>query len=190
VADVGDVSMLLDAWAGGDAGARERLFETLYAELKLCAARQLRGERRNHTLQTTALVHEVYDRLVGQERTTWQSRGHFMALAATSMRRVLVDYARAQGADKRGGEWQRVSLDIAALVPDESEHEVLELHEAIEALAAFDANQAKVVELRYFGGYSIEETAEALGSSPATVKREWDLARAWLHRRLRQRHVG
>jgi RNA polymerase sigma factor (TIGR02999 family) len=187
---VNDVSTLLRAFGGGDGAARDQLFEAVYDELKRCAARQLRGERAGHTLQTTALVHEVYDRLVGQQRTAWQGRGHFMALAATSMRRVLVDYARAQHADKRGGDWQRVSIDIAALVPDESTQEVLELHEAIEALAAFDADQAKLVELRFFGGYSIEETAEALGTSPATVKREWDLARAWLHRRLKTRGPG
>jgi RNA polymerase sigma factor (TIGR02999 family) len=181
---------LLEACAAGDAGAREQLFEAVYAELKRCAARQLRGERRGHTLQTTALVHEVYDRLIGQDRTSWQGRGHFMAMAATSMRRVLVDYARAQAADKRGGEWQRVSIDVEALMPDDGGQEVLELHEAIEALAAFDADQARLVELRYFGGYSIEETAEALGTSPATVKREWDLARAWLYRRLKLGESG
>jgi RNA polymerase sigma factor (TIGR02999 family) len=131
-------------------------------------------------------VHEAYARLVDQQ-ADWKGRAHFMALAATSMRRVLVDYARAQSADKRGGEWQRVSLDVAVLVPEDSTQEVLELHEAIEALAAFDEAQAKLVELRFFGGYSIEETAEALGTSPASVKREWDLARAWLHRRLKKR---
>jgi RNA polymerase sigma-70 factor (ECF subfamily) len=180
----GDVSVLLRAWVGGDGGAREELFQIMYGELKRCAARHLRRERQGHTLQTTALVHEAYGRMVDQQ-TAWQGRGHFMALAATSMRRVLVDYARAQGADKRGGDWQRVSLDVAALVPDESTQEVLELHEAIEALEAFDPAQARLVELRFFGGYSIEETAEALGTSPATVKREWDLARAWLHRRLK-----
>ena len=179
-----DVSVLLRAWVGGDGTAREQLFEAVYGELKRCAARQLRRERAGHTLQTTALVHEVYDRLVDQE-TDWKGRAHFMALAATSMRRVLVDHARAQGADKRGGDWQRVSIDVAELVPDDRTQEVLDLHEAIEALAAFDADQAMLVELRFFGGYSIEETAQALGSSPATVKREWDLARAWLHRRLR-----
>jgi RNA polymerase sigma factor (TIGR02999 family) len=176
--------VLLRAWVGGDGQARERLFETVYDELKRCAARQLRRERAQHTLQTTALVHEAYGRLVDQD-TDWKSRAHFMALAATSMRRVLVDYARAQAADKRGGEWQRISIDVAELVPEDSTQEVLDLHEAIEALAAFDADQATLVELRFFGGYSIEETAVALGTSPATVKREWDLARAWLHRRLR-----
>jgi RNA polymerase sigma factor (TIGR02999 family) len=182
-----DVSVMLREWVGGDGSAREKLFEAVYDELKRCAARQLRRERRGHTLQTTALVHEAYDRMVGQQ-TDWKGRAHFMALAATSMRRVLVDYARAEGADKRGGEWQRVSIDVALLVPDDSAQEVLELHEAIEALAAFDEGQAKLVELRFFGGYSIEETAEVLGSSPATVKREWDLARAWLHRRLKTRN--
>ena len=181
-----EVSVLLEAWVGGDGEARDRLFAAVYAELKRCAARHLRRERHGHTLQTTALVHEAYGRLVDQQ-TDWKGRAHFMALAATSMRRVLVDYARAQSTDKRGGEWQRVSLDVAVLVPDDSTQEVLELHEALEALAAFDPGQAQLVELRFFGGYSIEETAEALGTSPASVKREWDLARAWLHRRLKQR---
>jgi RNA polymerase sigma factor (TIGR02999 family) len=181
-----EVSVLLQAWVGGDGEARDRLFVAVYDELKRCAARHLRRERQGHTLQTTALVHEAYARLVDQQ-ADWKGRAHFMALAATSMRRVLVDYARAQSADKRGGEWQRVSLDVAVLVPEDSTQEVLELHEAIEALAAFDEAQAKLVELRFFGGYSIEETAEALGTSPASVKREWDLARAWLHRRLKKR---
>jgi RNA polymerase sigma factor (TIGR02999 family) len=180
------VSVLLAAWVGGDGQAGEKLFEEVYGELKRCAARQLRRERTGHTLQTTALVHEAYGRMVDQ-RTDWKGRAHFMALAATSMRRVLVDYARAQVADKRGGQWQRLSLDVAVLVPEDSTQEVLELHEAIDALAALDAGQAKLVELRFFGGYSIEETAEALGTSPASVKREWDLARAWLRRRLKKR---
>jgi len=181
-----DVSVLLQAWVGGDGDAGERLFQAVYAELKRCAARQLRGERAGHTLQTTALVHEVYGRLCDLKAGVTGKR-HFMALAARSMRRVLVDYARAQGADKRGGQWQRLSIDFALLVPDESAHEVLEIHEAIDALAAFDPDQAKLVELRFFGGYSIEEAADVLEVSPATVKREWDLARAWLHRRLKDR---
>ena len=181
------VSQLLRAWGAGDEQAREQLFAAVYGELKRCAAQHLRRERRGHTLQTTALVHEAYDRLVGQHATDWQGRAHFMAIAATSMRRVLVDHARARAADKRGGEWERVSIDVAQLVPDESVQEVLALHEAIEGLAAFDETQAKLVELRFFGGYSIEETADVLAISPASVKREWDFARAWLSRRLRGR---
>ena len=177
--------MLLQAWVNGDGAARDSLFASVYGELKRCAARQLRRERQGHTLQTTALVHEAYGRLLEQQ-TDWKSRGHFMALAATSMRRVLVDYARAQLADKRGGGWQKLSIDVALLVPDGRTQEVLELNEAIEALATFDADQAKLVELRFFGGYSVEETAEVLGVSPATIKREWDLARAWLYRRLKK----
>jgi RNA polymerase sigma factor (TIGR02999 family) len=180
-----EVSTLLHAWVNGDGAAGDDLFASVYGELKRCAARQLRRERQGHTLHTTALVHEVYGRLLEQQ-TDWKSRAHFMALAATSMRRVLVDYARARTADKRGGGWQKLSIDVAVLVPDDSTQEVLELNEAIEALAIFDADQAKLVELRFFGGYSIEETADVLGISPATVKREWDLARAWLHRRLKK----
>jgi len=179
-----DVSALLEAWGQGDASASARLFDALYEELKRCAARQLRRERAGHMLQTTALVHEVYDKLLDQ-RVDWKNRAHFMAFAATSMRRVLVDYARARAADKRGGEWERLSIDVAELVPDESARDVLDLHDAIDALAVFDPEQAKLVELRFFGGYSIEETAAVLGTSPTTVKREWDVARAWLHRRLR-----
>lgn len=179
-----DVSALLEAWGQGDARASARLFDALYVELKRCAARQLRRERAGHMLQTTALVHEVYDKLLDQ-RVDWKNRAHFMAFAATSMRRVLVDYARAREADKRGGAWERLSIDVAELVPDESARDVLELHEAIDELAAFDPEQARLVELRFFGGYSIDETATVLGTSPTTVKREWDLARAWLHRRLR-----
>lgn len=176
--------MLLQAWVKGDGAARDNLFASVYGELKRCAARQMRRERQGHTLQTTALVHEAYGRLIEQQ-TDWKSRAHFMALAATSMRRVLVDYARAQGTDKRGGDWQKLSIDVAVLVPDDSTQEVLELNAAIEALATFDPEQAKLVELRFFGGYSIEETADVLNVSPATVKREWDLARAWLYRRLK-----
>ena len=179
-----DVSALLEAWGQGDASASARLFDALYEELKRCAARQLRRERAGHMLQTTALVHEVYDKLLDQ-RVDWKNRAHFMAFAATSMRRVLVDYARARAADKRGGEWERLSIDVAELVPDESARDVLDLHDAIDELAVFDPGQAKLVELRFFGGYSIEETAAVLGTSPTTVKREWDVARAWLHRRLR-----
>ena len=179
-----DVSALLEAWGHGDTRASARLFDALYDELKRCAARQLRRERAGHMLQTTALVHEVYDKLLDQ-RTDWKNRSHFMAFAATSMRRVLVDYARARAADKRGGEWERLSIDVAELVPDDSARDVLDLHDAIDELAVFDPEQARLVELRFFGGYSIEETAAVLGTSPTTVKREWDVARAWLHRRLR-----
>lgn len=184
-----DVSALLEAWGQGDATASARLFDALYEELKRCAARQLRRERAGHMLQTTALVHEVYDKLLDQ-RADWKNRAHFMAFAATSMRRVLVDYARARAADKRGGAWERLSIDVAELVPDESARDVLDLHDAIDELAAFDPEQARLVELRFFGGYSIEETAAVLGTSATTVKREWDVARAWLHRRLRDGSRG
>jgi RNA polymerase sigma factor (TIGR02999 family) len=184
-----EVTVLLRAWVAGDQAARDRLFTAVYAELKRCASRQLRGERPDHTLSTTALVHEAYGRLLEQQ-TDWRSRGQFMALAATSMRRVLVDHARALGADKRGGAWHRLSIDVAQLVPEDGTQEVLALHEAIEVLAGFDEAQAQLVELRFFGGYSLQETAAALGTSPASVKREWDLARAWLRRRLKDTGVG
>lgn len=177
------VTDLLRAWGAGDDQAREQLFTAVYDELKRCASRHLHRERAGHTLQTTALVHEAYDRLVDQQ-IDWQNRSQFMALAAMSMRRVLVDHARARGADKRGGEWERISFDVSALMPEGGAREVLAVHEALEALAELDPGQAKVVELRFFGGYSIEETAAVLGISGASVKREWDFARAWLYRRL------
>jgi RNA polymerase sigma factor (TIGR02999 family) len=178
-----DVTGLLLAWSAGDAAAGERLLAAIYDELHRQAARAMRREGDAHTLQATAVVHEAYLRLVDQRRVEWRSRAHFFGVAAQMMRRVLVDHARTRLAEKRGGALQRVTLsDVGA--SNEPDVDVLALHDALERLAALDPDQARLVELRYFGGLGIEETAEALGVSPATVKREWAVARAWLRREL------
>jgi RNA polymerase sigma factor (TIGR02999 family) len=180
-----DVTGLLLAWSAGDAAAGERLLAAIYDELHGQAARAMRREGEAHTLQATAVVHEAYLRLVDQRRVEWRNRAHFYGVAAQMMRRVLVDHARARLAGKRGGALQRVSLaGLGAAAADETDLDVLALHDALERLAALDPDQARLVELRYFGGLGIEDTADALGVSPATVKREWAVARAWLRREL------
>jgi RNA polymerase sigma factor (TIGR02999 family) len=182
-----DVTGLLLAWREGDAAAGEQLLPAIYDELHRQAARAMRREGDAHTLQATALVHEAYLRLVDQRRVEWRSRAHFFGVAAQMMRRVLVDHARTRLAAKRGGAMRRVTLgdvDAGAGASSGDELDVLALHEALERLAALDPDQARLVELRYFGGLGIEDTAEALGVSPATVKREWAVARAWLRREL------
>jgi RNA polymerase sigma factor (TIGR02999 family) len=183
-----DVTDLLRAWSEGDARAGERLMPLVYAELRRRAAQHLRRERRGHTLEPTALVHEAYLRLVGQ-RGTWQNRGHFYAVASGMMRRVLVDHARARRRAKRSA-GVRVSLsDIEAIRP-EPEVEMLALDEALDELAVREPRQARLVELRYFGGLSESEAAEVLSISRATASRDWSLARAWLHRRVRKGTSG
>ena len=181
-----DVTGLLLAWGRGDQSAADRLVPVVYDELRRQAERAMRREGGEHTLQATALVHESYLRLVDQRRVEWRNRAHFFAIASTVMRRVLVDHARARLAAKRGGGAAPVShAGVAAGTPDGTdEADLIALHEALEKLAALDPDQARLVELRYFGGLTIEETAEALSVSPATVKREWALARAWLRREL------
>lgn len=183
-----DVTALLLSWSGGERSAADRLIPVVYEELRRQAARAMRREGHEHTLQTTALVHEAYLRLVDQQRVQWRNRAHFFGIAAEVMRRVLVDHARARHAAKRGGGAQRVTFDDALGVSSDGDEsgdaDVLALHEALERLALFDPDQARLVELRYFGGLNIEESADALGVSPATVKREWALARAWLRREL------
>lgn len=183
-----DVTGLLLAWSGGDGSAAERLLPAIYAELHRQAERAMRRERGEHTLQATALVHEAYLRLVDQRRVEWRNRAHFFGIAAQMMRRVLVDHARGRLAAKRGGDLRQVTLGNAsdAVSGDDADGaaDVLALHEALERLAVMDPAQARLVELRYFGGLNIDETAEALGISPATVKREWAIARAWLRREL------
>jgi RNA polymerase sigma factor (TIGR02999 family) len=179
-----DVTVLLRAWREGDRSREQALFDAVYAELRGCAARYLGRERRDHTLQPTALVHEAYLRMANQAGVAWQNRAHFIAIAASMMRRILVDHARAHGADKRGGEWERISIDLAELEDAHDPADLLALDGALEELAAIDELHGRIVDLRFFGGLSIEETAEVVGSSPATVKREWALARAWLFRRL------
>jgi RNA polymerase sigma-70 factor, ECF subfamily len=181
----GDVTALLLAWGRGESDARERLIPLVYAELRRIAAGAMAAERRDHTLEPTALVHETYLKLVRQPGVTWQSRAHFFGVAARLMRQVLVDHARGHAAAKRGGGKPRLTLDSAlAAAAGGNEIELLALDDALTALSAIDDDQARIVELRFFGGLSVPETAEALGISPATVKREWAIARAWLFRRL------
>ncbi|HTE51739.1 MAG TPA: sigma-70 family RNA polymerase sigma factor [Kofleriaceae bacterium] len=179
----GAVTQLLRAWSEGDADARDRLLPMVYRELRRTAASYLRRERPDHTLAATALVHEAYLRLVGQD-APYASRGHFFALAASMMRRVLVDHARARAAAKRPRPELQLTLDEALPAVLPRAFELLGLDRALTELAAFDARQARLVELRYFGGLTAAETAEVLGVSPTTVKREWNLARAWLYRHL------
>jgi RNA polymerase sigma-70 factor (ECF subfamily) len=180
-----EVTNLLRSWGRGEEDAANRLLAVIYDDLHAQAARAMRREGGEHTLQATALVHEAYLRLVDQKHVDWKNRAHFFAIAAQSMRRVLVDHARGRLAEKRGGGVEKVTLSDAAVGSnDDDAVDVLALHDALERLAALDADQARVVELRYFGGMNIDETAEALGISAATVKREWAVARAWLKREL------
>ena len=183
-----DVTPLLLAWGSGDKAAGEKLLPAIYQELHRQATRAMRREGDEHTLQATALVHEAYLRLVDQRRAEWHNRAQFFGVAAQMMRRILVDHARAQHATKRGGAMQQITLSDAAQAAathaDDSALDVLALHDALDRLAVMDPDQARLVELRYFGGMNIEETAEALGISPATVKREWAVARAWLRREM------
>ena len=162
------------------------MFVVVYNELRQLAARKLRGERDDHTLSTTALVHEAWLELNKLNRIQWQNRGHFLAVAAQAMRRILIDYAVARGRQKRGGGQVVVSLDDgdALAIAHDRADELVELEEALERLQAINERQAKVVECRFFGGMSVEETADALNVSPATVKREWAIARAWLNREM------
>jgi RNA polymerase sigma-70 factor, ECF subfamily len=164
----------------------EQMFVVVYNELRQLAARKLRGERNDHTLSTTALVHEAWLELNKLNRIQWQNRGHFLAVAAQAMRRILIDYAVARGRQKRGGGQVVVSLDDgdALAIAHDRADELVELEEALERLQAINERQAKVVECRFFGGMSVEETADALNVSPATVKREWAIARAWLNREM------
>ena len=182
----GHISQMLAAWSEGDAAARGALVSIIYDELHRLAHHYMRGERPGHMLQTTALVNEAYLRLVDVDRMQWQDRAHFFAMAATTMRRILVDHARGQARDKRGGGMVLTPLvdDLPAPAPD-PDVDVLALDDALERLAAIDAQQAKVVEFRYFAGMTIEETAAALAISTGTVKREWSVAKAWLYRQLR-----
>lgn len=181
----GETPDLPAAWSEGERRDFDVLMPLLYAQLRRIAHRRLRGERPGHTLQTTALVHEVYLRFANQERAPWQSPSQFFAVAARMMRRILVDYARRRGSSKRGGGAVRVTLSALDESPAaETASEVLELHAALEELTRLDPRKGSLVELRFFGGLSIEETAEVLAVSPGTVMRDWTLAKAWLQRRL------
>jgi RNA polymerase sigma factor (TIGR02999 family) len=178
-----DVTALLRAWNDGDQAAADQLLVVVYRDLHRQAERYMRAQPPGHTLQATGLVHEAYLRLVNHQPAGWNGRGHFFAVAAKAMRSILVDHARARGAAKRGGGADPLTLEDVEAVA-EGEVPVLDLDEALSRLAQLDPRKGSLVELRYFGGLSIEETAEVLGLSPATVKREWRTARAWLRREL------
>ena len=180
-----EVTALLKAWSGGDQAALERLADQVYDELRRIARRYMRNERAGNTLQTTALVNEVYLRLVDVKNVDWQQRAQFFAISAQMMRRILVDAARARGSHKRGGGAVRVNVDEALVASPERDSSLLALDEALEAFSKLAPRQAKVVELRYFGGLSEEDTAQALRISPRTVRRDWDFAKSWLTRELR-----
>jgi len=187
MADLTDVTILLDRINEGDGKAPEELLPLVYGELRKLAHSYLQNERTDHTLQATALVHEAYIRLVDWEKVSWQNRAHFFAVAANVMRRILVDHAREKNAKKRDF-GQKLTLDEAISLPDRNVREVdlIALDDALEKLAKFDKTQSKIVELRFFGGLTVEETAHALKISPATVKREWTVAKTWLFREIRR----
>jgi RNA polymerase sigma factor (TIGR02999 family) len=178
------ISQLLLRWSDGDSSAREKLMPLVYNELRRLARKYLRHERANHTLQPTALVNEAYLRLVDQHSVLWQNRAQFFGLAAKLMRNILVDHARSREAAKRGGQHYSVSVSELDRVSKSSEVDLVVLHEALERLAAYDNQKSRIVELRFFGGLTIEETAEVLDISHATVERDWKMARAWLRREL------
>jgi len=180
----GDITGLLDDWRNGDQEALNRLIPLVYDELHQLAARQMRRERATHTLQSTALVHEVYLRLIDQRRVQWQDRDHFFAVASQIIRRILVSHARSRKAAKRGGAQTTLVLDESIAAPGRREIDLEALDDALEDLARLDSQQARIVELRFFGGLSIESTANFLQTSPATVKRHWNVARAWLYREI------
>jgi len=179
-----DITQLLIEYGEGDTAAMAELMPAIYDELHTIAHRHRLGERPDHTLNTTALVHEAYERLVKLDRIKWQNRAHFFAIAAQAMRRVLINYAVKRRAQKRGGGAQKVELQESMLLTDEQSEELLALDEALTRLKSMSERQHQVVECRFFGGLSIEETAGALGISSATVKRDWSVARAWLNREL------
>ena len=180
-----NVTDLLIEWGEGDQEALNKLMPLVYDELRRLASRHLRHERPGHTLQTTALVHEAYLKLVDQKSANWLNRVQFFAVASQVMRHILVDYARSHNAAKRGGDYVRISLDGAMIVSKEKSGDLMVLDEALNKLETIDPQQSRVVEMRVFGGLSVEETAEALGVSPRTVKREWSMAKAWLHQQIK-----
>jgi RNA polymerase sigma factor (TIGR02999 family) len=179
-----EITQLLIAWNQGDQRARDELMPLIYNELRRLARGYLRRERPDHTLQPTALVHEAFLRLIDQRRVNWQNRAHFFGAAARLMRQILINHAEARRAAKRGGEAERVSLHDVDRFTVEPEVDLVALNEALEGLEQIDPSQCRIVEMRYFSGLTIEEIAEVVGVSPATVKREWSTARAWLRREL------
>ncbi|MBA3961300.1 MAG: sigma-70 family RNA polymerase sigma factor [Chthoniobacterales bacterium] len=179
-----EVTRILGDWGDGDHDAPRRLMPLVYEELRRIARRYLERERIGHTLQATALVHEAYLQLVDQKTATWQNRAHFFGIAAQTMRRILVDYARSRGAEKRGGNQEKLSFDEALDFSDERTVDLVALDDALKDLASFDQRQSDIVEMRFFGGLTNEEIGEFLHISPRTIKREWRLARAWLRREI------
>ena len=179
-----EITKLLIAWGEGDEAALEKLTPLVYQELRRLAKRYMRRENTDHTLQATALVNEAYLRLIEQKNVRWQNRAHFFAISAQLMRRILVDMARARRYSKRGGDARRVPLDEALVVSKERGEDLVALDDALQSLAGIDPRKSRVVELRFFGGLSVEETAELLKVSPDTVMRDWKMAKVWLHREL------
>jgi RNA polymerase sigma factor (TIGR02999 family) len=179
------VTDLLVRWSRGDDSALAELTPLVYQELRRLAHHHMGGQRPNHTLQTTALINEVYLRLADQTNSRWQNRAHFFAVAARAMRQILVSYARNQGSQKRGGGAVKVELDEAALVSPEESKEIVDLHEALERLTTLDSRKGQVVELKYFGGLTYDEIAEVLKISRVTVRRDWEFAKVWLYTELR-----
>ena len=177
-------------WRGGDRAALDELMPLVYRELRRLAQHYLQRERGNHTLQSTALVHEAYLRLAGEKVPQWQNRAHFFGIAARLMRQILVEHARGHGAAKRGGSACKITLDEAVALPKRSEVDLVALDEALESLAKLDEQQSRIVELRFFAGMTIEDTSEVMGISPATVKRDWASARAWLYREIDRSATG
>lgn len=179
-----EITQLLVSWSDGDQQSLEKLIPLVYDALHKIAANYLRRERDSHTLQTTSLVHEAYLKLVDQNRVQWQNRAHFFAIAAQAMRRILIHHARKVAAQKRGGGLKKVTLDDGSSPSLDQNENLIALDDALKRLAEIDPQQSEVVELRYFGGLTVEETAEVLKISPRTVKREWAMARAWLYNEL------
>jgi RNA polymerase sigma-70 factor, ECF subfamily len=186
---VREVTELLNQWASGDQAAGEKVVPLVYRELRRIARRYMRRQAPSHTLQTTALVHEAYLRLTGDSGQQWKNRAHFFGVAAKAMRHVLVDYARARATGKRGGQYKPVRLEDIGLISADRVAEVIALDDALTSLSKLHARQSQVVELRFFGGCSVEETAQTLNISPETVMRDWRAARAWLYRELERTEI-
>ena len=185
-----EITQLLVKWGEGDQKVLSRLMPLVYQELRLLARHYFRRERPDHTLQVTALIHEAYLRLIDQRKVDWQNRSHFFGIAAQLMRRILVDHARQQKAAKRGEGHRPLALDEAIQVSDQMNPDLINLDDALKRLEKIDPRQSQIVELRFFGGLSIDKTAQALGNSPATVKREWHLARVWLYDQIHKGDAG
>jgi RNA polymerase sigma factor (TIGR02999 family) len=184
-----EITKLLHGWQGGDGAALDALVPVVYKELRRLAHYELRKERPDHTLQSAALVHEAYFRLVGQNLPRWESRTHFFAIAAQLMRQILVDYARRRRASKRGSGLCMLALDDAVALPQRKDVDIVAIDDALKLLAEVDPRQSRVVELRFFAGLSLEETSEVMGIATATVQRDWTAARAWLHREISRRPI-